>query len=42
MNRLLITRQGVDAVYGIPDNISRLGTAVEGSNTPKKPLSCAA
>jgi hypothetical protein len=37
----LVTRQGVDAAYEIPDNVSRLGAAVEGSNPPKRPLSCA-
>jgi hypothetical protein len=41
MDRLLVTRQGVDAVYEIPGNVSRLGAAVEGLNHPKRPLSCA-
>jgi hypothetical protein len=41
MDRPLVARQGVDAAYGIPDNVSRLGAAIEGSNPPKKPLSCA-
>ena len=26
---------------GYPDNVSRLGAAIEGSNLPKKSLSCA-
>jgi hypothetical protein len=34
-------RQGVDAAYGIPDNVGRLGAAIEGSNPPKRPPSCA-
>jgi len=37
----LVTRQGVDAAYEIPDNVSRLGAAVDGSNPPKRPLPCA-
>jgi hypothetical protein len=32
MDRPLTTRQGVDAVYEIPGNMSRLGAAVKGSN----------
>jgi hypothetical protein len=36
MVRLLVTRQGVDAAYGLLDNVSRLGAAlgasVEGLN----------
>ena|SRR5271155_114405 len=39
MNRPLVTRQGVDAAYGIPDDVSRLGAAIEGPNLPKRPLS---
>jgi len=35
MDWLLVTRQGVDAVYEIPDNVSRLRVAVEGSNPLK-------
>jgi hypothetical protein len=35
MDWLLVTRQGVDAAYEIPDNVSRLRVAVEGSNPPK-------
>jgi hypothetical protein len=34
-----MARQGVDAAYGITDNVSRLGAAIEGSNPPSKPLS---
>ena len=41
MNRPLVIRQGVDAVYEASGNMSRLGVAVEGSNPPKRPLSCA-
>jgi hypothetical protein len=41
MDWLLVTRQGVDAAYVIPDNVSRLGAAVEGSNPLKRPPSCA-
>jgi hypothetical protein len=38
MDQPLVTWQGVDAAYEIPDNVSRLGAAVEGSNTPKRRL----
>jgi hypothetical protein len=43
MDQPLITRQGVDAAYGKPDNVSRFVAVVEveGSNSPKRPLSCA-
>ena len=41
MDRLLVTRQGVDAAYVIPDNVSRLGAAVECSNPPKVRRHCA-
>jgi hypothetical protein len=35
MDRPLIIQQGVDAAYIMPDNISRLGAAVECLNPPK-------
>ena len=41
MDRPLITRQGVDAAYVMPDNVSRLGAAVECSNPPKGRRHCA-
>jgi hypothetical protein len=41
MDRPLVTRQGVDVAYEIPDNVSRFGAAVEGSNPLKRPPSCA-
>jgi hypothetical protein len=41
MDRPLITRQGVDAAYIIPDNVSRLGAAIECLNPPKGRCYCA-
>src|ERR1700722_8053637 len=41
MDQSLVTRQGVDAAHEIPDNVSCLRPAVEGSNPPKRLLSCA-
>src|SRR5436190_22986730 len=36
MDRLLVTRQRVDAVHRSPDIVSRLEAGVEGSDPPKR------
>jgi hypothetical protein len=36
MDQLCVTKQGVDAAYRSPNNVSRLGAAVEGSHPPKR------
>ena len=36
MDRLLVTRQRVDAAHRSPDIVSRLGASVEGSHPPKR------
>jgi hypothetical protein len=41
MNRRIVAQQGVDAAYGISDNVGHSRAAVEGSNPPKRTPSCA-